>query len=58
MLFMFMLCSYCVCAERYEAALKVYKSALQQDSSDSVLYSNVALVQLKLGNINEVGLAP
>jgi hypothetical protein len=39
----------------YEAALTDYKAALQQAPSDSVLYSNVALVLLKLGRVNEVG---
>jgi PPE-repeat protein len=42
-------------AGQLQAALSDYQSALQQTPTNSVLYANIALVQLKLGAINEVG---
>lgn len=39
---------------RLQSALKDYRAALQLSPTEAVLYSNVALVQLKLDNINEV----
>lgn len=42
-------------ADQFQAALTSYRSALHHTPADAVLYSNIALVQHKLGNINEVG---
>jgi Flp pilus assembly protein TadD len=38
-----------------QAALQLYKAAADIDPCDPLLYSNISLVELKLGHVNEVG---
>lgn len=48
-------CIFAVCpAGQLQAALTAYKAALRDNPTDPLLYSNIAAVQLRLGNINEV----
>lgn len=49
------LCMSVVCpAGQLQAAMTAYKAALRDNPTDPLLYSNLAAVQLRLGNVNEV----